>query len=190
MSFLGYVVGMMATEAAMHYANHAQPALLYLVPAVLISLLLAAAVRGELNAMWEYTEEEDEDQEVEEKSGKDVEKKKRRGSSFSPSRSAKVADEIASALSVPEKGAAGKDGDKQPAPPEEQSLPTVRGPAHTFRRDRERDIVFLSVGRTGSWKSRRPRSQRRPAPKWVVPPHEREELNDVVGHAGKRLRMA
>lgn len=198
MSFLGYIVGMMATEAAMHYANHAQPALLYLVPAVLISLLLTAAIRGELNLMWEYTEEEDEggegagDKKMTKNEANSTQKKPRR-SFFSPLRSANVADKITSAESVPETGAGAEAGDEQAASSsKEQSMAIARGPRHAFRRDSERHIVFLSVGKAGPWASRVPRIDKlaQGEPKWVVPPHEREEPVGVMGHAGKRLRTA
>jgi len=38
--------------------NAAQPALLYLVPACLGSVLICGAVRGELAEVWKYSEEE------------------------------------------------------------------------------------------------------------------------------------
>lgn len=58
----GYVVGMLATLAAMQIANHPQPALLYLVPGVLISAWATALFRGELKEMWEFSEAIDEDE--------------------------------------------------------------------------------------------------------------------------------
>ncbi|KAJ5028596.1 intramembrane protease 2 [Bipolaris maydis] len=60
---VGYVLGLLATLSVMMIWNHAQPALLYLVPGVLGSIWLTALVRGEINLMWNYTEEiEDEEQ--------------------------------------------------------------------------------------------------------------------------------
>ncbi|CAO2650955.1 Nn.00g092520.m01.CDS01 [Neocucurbitaria sp. VM-36] len=56
-SLVGYVAGMLATLGVMMIWNHAQPALLYLVPGVLGSLWLTALIRGELNLMWSYSEE-------------------------------------------------------------------------------------------------------------------------------------
>lgn len=61
-SIVGYVLGLFATLGVMMIWNHAQPALLYLVPGVLGSLWLTALVRGELKLMWEYTEEIAEDE--------------------------------------------------------------------------------------------------------------------------------
>ncbi|SMY24210.1 unnamed protein product [Zymoseptoria tritici ST99CH_1A5] len=55
-SLVGYVIGMIATLVFMSIFQHAQPALLYLVPGVLISLWGTGLVRGELSEMWEYTE--------------------------------------------------------------------------------------------------------------------------------------
>ncbi|KAK7537548.1 signal peptide peptidase-domain-containing protein [Phyllosticta citribraziliensis] len=59
----GYVVGMLATLAAMQIANHPQPALLYLVPGVLISAWATALFRGELKEMWEFSEAVDDEEE-------------------------------------------------------------------------------------------------------------------------------
>jgi minor histocompatibility antigen H13 len=56
-SLVGYVGGLVATFAALHLMNHAQPALLWLVPGVLVSLWLTALVRGEIGLMWNYSEE-------------------------------------------------------------------------------------------------------------------------------------
>jgi minor histocompatibility antigen H13 len=56
-SLVGYVLGLLATLGVMMVWNHAQPALLYLVPGVLGSIWLTAIVRGELDLVWSYTEE-------------------------------------------------------------------------------------------------------------------------------------
>ncbi|KAK1913331.1 hypothetical protein P3342_005267 [Pyrenophora teres f. teres] len=56
-ALVGYVLGLLATLGVMMVWNHAQPALLYLVPGVLGSLWLTALVRGEISLMWNYTEE-------------------------------------------------------------------------------------------------------------------------------------
>ena len=62
-SLVGYVVGMIATLLAMQFSNHAQPALLYLVPGVLISLWGTALFRGELSSMWTFSDAEEETEE-------------------------------------------------------------------------------------------------------------------------------
>ena len=54
---VGYVVGMIVTLMVLIFWEHAQPALLYLVPGVLISLWGTAWVRGDWRLMWEYTED-------------------------------------------------------------------------------------------------------------------------------------
>lgn len=56
-SLVGYILGLLATLGVMMVWNHAQPALLYLVPGVLSSLWLTALIRGELHLMWNYTED-------------------------------------------------------------------------------------------------------------------------------------
>ncbi|KAH6618493.1 signal peptide peptidase-domain-containing protein [Boeremia exigua] len=66
----GYVLGLLATLGVMMIWDHAQPALLYLVPGVLGSLWLTAVARGELSLMWNYTEAIDEEEKSGE-SGKD-----------------------------------------------------------------------------------------------------------------------
>ncbi|KAK6440950.1 hypothetical protein LTR95_002820 [Oleoguttula sp. CCFEE 5521] len=55
-SLVGYVIGMLTTLGVMTVFQHAQPALLYLVPGVLISTWSTAIVRGELTEFWNYTE--------------------------------------------------------------------------------------------------------------------------------------
>ncbi|KAI7968674.1 hypothetical protein EIK77_005690 [Talaromyces pinophilus] len=55
-SIVGYISGMVATLIAMQFSQHAQPALLYLVPGVLISLWSTAYFRKELNSMWSFSD--------------------------------------------------------------------------------------------------------------------------------------
>lgn len=64
-SLVGYVLGLLATLGVMMIWDHAQPALLYLVPGVLTSVWLTAAVRGELGLIWNYTEAIEEEEEDE-----------------------------------------------------------------------------------------------------------------------------
>ena len=58
----GYIIGMVCTVGIMHFAQHAQPALLYLVPSVLSSLWGTAYLKGELQIMWNFTEADDEEE--------------------------------------------------------------------------------------------------------------------------------
>lgn len=53
-SFLAYFLGLVATIFVMHYFKHAQPALLYLVPACIGVPLAVALVRGEVGRMFSY----------------------------------------------------------------------------------------------------------------------------------------
>ncbi|KAI1755669.1 signal peptide peptidase-domain-containing protein [Xylaria castorea] len=53
----GYLLAMVATLAMLLAFNHAQPALLYLVPGVVSVVWATGAVRGEIREMWKYTED-------------------------------------------------------------------------------------------------------------------------------------
>ncbi|KAH0301484.1 peptidase A22B, signal peptide peptidase, partial [Aureobasidium melanogenum] len=74
-SIVGYILGMCVTLGIMQVFNHAQPALLYLVPGVLGSLWSTALVRGELKQMWNFTEASDEEEEEDENKKKEKAKK-------------------------------------------------------------------------------------------------------------------
>ncbi|KAI0341989.1 hypothetical protein BDW22DRAFT_1358101 [Trametopsis cervina] len=56
-----YVSGLVTTMTVMHVFRAAQPALLYLSPACILSFVLTASVRGELSDAWKWTEESPED---------------------------------------------------------------------------------------------------------------------------------
>uniref|UniRef100_UPI00358E50D6 minor histocompatibility antigen H13-like n=1 Tax=Myxine glutinosa TaxID=7769 RepID=UPI00358E50D6 len=56
-SFLAYVLGLGVTIFVMHTFRHAQPALLYLVPACIGLPLLVALIRGEIGDMFRYEEQ-------------------------------------------------------------------------------------------------------------------------------------
>ncbi|KAK2760288.1 hypothetical protein FQN54_002356 [Arachnomyces sp. PD_36] len=71
---IGYTIGMIATLLVMQFFQHAQPALLYLVPGVLISLWGTAFFKGDIKPMWGFydaTDDEEEDEKGEEKDKKD-----------------------------------------------------------------------------------------------------------------------
>lgn len=53
----GYAIGMMCTLAMLLVFDQGQPALLYLVPGVLGSLVVTALARGEMSKVWAYTED-------------------------------------------------------------------------------------------------------------------------------------
>ncbi|KAF2135219.1 uncharacterized protein K452DRAFT_293392 [Aplosporella prunicola CBS 121167] len=76
-SLVGYVLGMLATLAAMQIANHAQPALLYLVPGVLLAIWGTALVRGEVKDVWNWSEaDEDTEEQGDAKDKKDASSRK------------------------------------------------------------------------------------------------------------------
>ncbi|MCJ1435668.1 hypothetical protein MMC27_005043 [Xylographa pallens] len=72
-SVVGYIIGMTCTLCVMHVYQHGQPALLYLVPAVLCSLWGTALFRGEIRTMWAYTEAEEADKQNPAKDGRQQE---------------------------------------------------------------------------------------------------------------------
>lgn len=80
-SIIGYVIGMLATLGVMQTFNHAQPALLYLVPGVLIALWGTAFVKGEIKEMWTFSEAV-EDGDAKEKEDKDEANGGLKGKSF------------------------------------------------------------------------------------------------------------
>ena len=51
-----YVIGLVTTVYVMYAFEAAQPALLYLVPACLVSSMGFAVLRGEFRALWGFTE--------------------------------------------------------------------------------------------------------------------------------------
>jgi minor histocompatibility antigen H13 len=56
-SLIGYIIGLITTLVVLNIFKHGQPALFYLVPAVLGSLWGTALIRGEFGMMWHYTED-------------------------------------------------------------------------------------------------------------------------------------
>ena len=54
---IGYILAMIVTVVIMLVFEHGQPALLYLVPGCLGSVLLNALIKGELTSIWEFSEE-------------------------------------------------------------------------------------------------------------------------------------
>ncbi|XP_055919369.1 minor histocompatibility antigen H13 [Eupeodes corollae] len=70
-----YFMGLMATIFVMHVFKHAQPALLYLVPACMGTPLLVALIRGEIKPLFAYEDHPEEKKENEKKELKDSKKK-------------------------------------------------------------------------------------------------------------------
>lgn len=56
-TIFGYLLGIVTTLVIMNVFNHAQPALLYLVPGCLFSSLFNALFRGQLKSLWNFDEE-------------------------------------------------------------------------------------------------------------------------------------
>jgi len=63
-TFLAYIAGLVLTIVVMHFYKHAQPALLYLVPACLGAPILMALVRGDIKSMFSYADHPEEEEEA------------------------------------------------------------------------------------------------------------------------------
>jgi len=59
-TFIAYFLGLLTTIGVMHVFKHAQPALLYLVPACLGTPLFFALVRGDISSMFQYADHPEE----------------------------------------------------------------------------------------------------------------------------------
>jgi len=91
-SMVFYVLGLMATVWVMYAFNHAQPALLYLVPAALISSAGTALYLKDFSGLWAYSEEEEEEDEDDSSSDDDSkdEKKEKKSPAKKKARSKKM----------------------------------------------------------------------------------------------------
>ncbi|GAA5856980.1 hypothetical protein JCM9279_000521 [Rhodotorula babjevae] len=69
--FVAYVCGLATTILVMHSFRAAQPALLYLSPACVVSVVLCALVRGESAKLWAYVDGEQEETGAGEGAGKE-----------------------------------------------------------------------------------------------------------------------
>ncbi|KAL1021186.1 hypothetical protein UPYG_G00009910 [Umbra pygmaea] len=76
-SFLAYIFGLGLTIWVMHTFKHAQPALLYLVPACIGFPVVVALLKGELTEMFRYEETSPEDPAVKEKTTDTTEAEKK-----------------------------------------------------------------------------------------------------------------
>ena len=75
-TFIAYFLGLMATIFIMHIFKHAQPALLYLVPACLGTPLALALIKGDLTALFKYEDNDDAKDAKKEEKVKTTESKK------------------------------------------------------------------------------------------------------------------
>merc|ERR1712212_264909 len=71
-TFIAYFLGLLTTIGVMHFYKHAQPALLYLVPACLGTPLFFALVRGDIKSMFQYADHPEEALEEKKKKKKKV----------------------------------------------------------------------------------------------------------------------
>lgn len=168
----GYVLGMVTTLGVMSISGSAQPALLYLVPGVLISLWASALYNGDLKAMWNYDENEEE--ETAEK--KPDEAKKNLKSIFSWSRQDEMAKRLESHLkgSSTKSDTAASDEKKSETKEGEDTAENSSKKKGGFFRDRKSELVFFSINFPGSSSSepethpKAPTSEQKPKSKMSV----------------------
>ena len=72
---IGYCIGIIVTLLIMVLFNHAQPALLYLVPGVLITSTGTSIINGEFKVLWNFNEEKVQKEEFKKKDDNKEEKK-------------------------------------------------------------------------------------------------------------------
>ena len=160
-SLTGYVLGMLSTLAGMEYSNHPQPALLYLVPAVVGSLWLVAFIKREVKFMYGFTEAVEEEGEAD-NTGKDKQTKgesekttetKGKSSFFSFASQQKNEEILDSAISRHfEEGDSGSEhssaagsSEGGPGPKRRTSAAKAKRREDSFRRDKGRDWFYFAV---------------------------------------------
>jgi len=147
-ALFGYTTGMLVTLSIMQIFGHAQPALLYLVPGVLVSLWGTALVRGERKQMWEYDETEDEEKRAGE--GKDSkeggkgggEKAEGKKSIFSWARQDDIAKRL-KGVAVSER--ASKNAESTRGEYKDDKSKSADSKKTAFSRDRKTELVFFSI---------------------------------------------
>ena len=153
---VGYVLGMMSTLIGLHFSNHPQPALLYLVPGVLGAVWLTALCRGELKEMINYTEDLSDEVGSPTKDLTDDKKQegKKNGGMLSNERREAIERRQLKMWGF-EDGDSGSDADTE-AQNDEPTTPasdkkvrsgtnTVERMENKFRRDKSRDLIFFSI---------------------------------------------
>ena len=73
-SVICYYIGLFSTFIAMFISEHGQPALLYLVPGVLISSTGTSIITGEFKDLWNFNEEKVQKEEFKKKDEKEEKK--------------------------------------------------------------------------------------------------------------------
>ena len=74
-TFIFYNLGIIITLSSMYFFNHAQPALLYLVPCTLLSSTLLAFQQKDFKELWKFNEEKLDEEEDEEEEDEEEDKK-------------------------------------------------------------------------------------------------------------------
>ena len=141
---VGYAVGMVTTLGVVCISASGQPALLYLVPGVLVPLWTTALIKGDLKEMWNFDETDSED----DSRKRPDEPKKPMKSIFSPSRQ----DEMGQRLEGYLKGDADKDAtspERKNSKTEEQVAVDSSKKKSGFFRNRKTELVFFSINFPG-----------------------------------------
>lgn len=127
-SLFGYLVGLLATLGIMQLSQHAQPALLYLVPCVLGTLWGTALIKGDAKLMWEYKEATDE---------------KEKKSIISPSRLEGLAAKVEPAAKETDM----RDDAENSVNEGNSDRPKSKGPIHNDRKD---ELIHFSISLPGA----------------------------------------
>jgi minor histocompatibility antigen H13 len=182
-SVIGYTIGMVTTLVIMTWYKHAQPALLYLVPGVLLALGGTALVRGEVKQMWNFTEAEEVEVD-EQKPSKSIAGQ----SMFSEEKAERNEAKIKKSISKYVQGGESEDEDEKVEKLESnakveknESTAKVEKLEKAFRRDKDHDLVFFAISRHAPL--RRADKEIKSAPKYTA--HEETE----VERPGKRQRI-
>ncbi|XP_039276497.1 minor histocompatibility antigen H13 [Nilaparvata lugens] len=71
-TFIAYIAGLAVTMFVMHVFKHAQPALLYLVPACLGTPMIVAILKGDLTALFQYEDHPSDEKSIKEPANSEV----------------------------------------------------------------------------------------------------------------------
>lgn len=191
-SILGYILGMVATQIALHFSDHPQPALLYLVPGVLGAVWLTALWRGELKTMLDYTEDIEDGNVKSTKENKDGKKrsKKANGLFRSSEHGEAIARRQLKAYGI-EDGESGSEADTE-APADNTSTATADKTTQSksednkggnkHHRDKHRILILFSISTHAPLKRGKGREkdgvgkkEPKEIPKWALPNKESNE---------------
>jgi minor histocompatibility antigen H13 len=181
-SVVGYIVGMITTLFVMITFQHPQPALLYLVPGVLISLWGMAFIKSDVKVMYEYTEAEEEPAGDASKDKKDITEKSKpasNGSFFSSGKVERNSKKLDKAMSKLVEH--GHTSDEEDEGKQEKSQKKVEAVERKLRKDTSKDLFYFGV----SWYQ--PKGRKREQVKWASTEGGGGEVDE---HVRKRLRTA